>query len=74
MFTITKPVTFAILYTIGNIVSLSSTAFLVGPVKQCKNMFAEKRAIATVVFLTAMIATLVVANLVRGKFPFMSMS
>lgn len=29
-FNITKPVTFATLYTIGNIVSLFSTAFLVG--------------------------------------------
>jgi hypothetical protein len=65
LFAIMKPVTFAILYTIGNIVSLSSTAFLVGPVKQLKNMFAQKRIIATIVFLSAMILTLVVAIVVR---------
>ena len=65
MFAIMKPVTFAILYTIGNIISLCSTAFLVGPVKQIKNMFAEKRLIATIVFLVSMIITLVVAIAVR---------
>ncbi len=65
LFAIMKPVTFAILYTIGNIISLSSTAFLVGPVKQLKNMFAQKRIIATIVFLSAMILTLVVAIVVR---------
>ncbi len=60
-----KPVTFGILYSIGNLVSLCSTAFVVGPMKQVKNMFAEKRIIATIVFLSAMVLTLVVAIVVR---------
>lgn len=61
MFAILKPVTFGVLYTLGNIISLASTGFLVGPMKQVKQMFAEKRIIATIVFLSALVLTLVVA-------------
>ncbi|XP_038059632.1 vesicle transport protein SFT2B-like isoform X1 [Patiria miniata] len=43
---------FAVLYTLGNITAMASTMFLMGPVKQLKNMFKEKRLIATgLVFL-----------------------
>ncbi|KJE92961.1 SFT2 domain-containing protein [Capsaspora owczarzaki ATCC 30864] len=39
---------FALAYTAGNILSLMSTGFLVGPVKQIKNMFEMKRIWATI--------------------------
>ena len=55
------PVTFGILYTIGNILSLMSTGFLVGPRRQCKNMFHRKRIVASLVFIGALIGTLAVA-------------
>lgn len=52
---------FAALYAIGAIFSLTSTLFLVGPVKQLKNMFKEKRLIATIVMLASLVLTLCAA-------------
>lgn len=52
---------FGVLYTLGNICSLSSTLFLMGPVSQIKKMFASTRWIATVVMLASLILTLVSA-------------
>ena len=40
---------------------ICSTAFLVGPMRQFKNMFANRRIVATMIFLVMMILTLVVA-------------
>ena len=54
-------VTFSILYSLGNIVALSSTLFLMGPVNQVKRMFAPTRAIATVVMLVCLVLTLMAA-------------
>ncbi|MEE6520765.1 hypothetical protein FKM82_018709, partial [Ascaphus truei] len=42
---------FAVFYTLGNIAALSSTCFLMGPVKQLKKMFEPTRLIATIVML-----------------------
>uniref|UniRef100_A0A6I8RBY8 Vesicle transport protein n=1 Tax=Xenopus tropicalis TaxID=8364 RepID=A0A6I8RBY8_XENTR len=42
---------FAIFYTIGNVSSLGSTFFLMGPLKQLKKMFEMTRLIATIVML-----------------------
>ncbi|XP_031625889.1 vesicle transport protein SFT2B [Contarinia nasturtii] len=52
---------FAIFYTLGNIISMASTCFLVGPVKQMKNMFAEKRIIATIIVIISFVCTLIAA-------------
>ncbi|KAI9173222.1 hypothetical protein H9P43_007353 [Blastocladiella emersonii ATCC 22665] len=52
---------FAILYTFGNVTSLMSTSFLTGPAKQLKGMFDTKRRIASIVYLGALVTTLVVA-------------
>uniref|UniRef100_A0A8C4R2N7 Vesicle transport protein n=1 Tax=Eptatretus burgeri TaxID=7764 RepID=A0A8C4R2N7_EPTBU len=52
---------FAALYTIGNVTSLCSTLFLVGPVKQLKNMFEPTRLIATIVMLVCLGCTLCAA-------------
>ena len=43
-----------------------STGFLLGPMRQLKNMFHKKRVITTCVYLVALILTLVVAFAVRG--------
>lgn len=53
--------TFGVLYTIGNIIALFSTAFLFGPMRQLKNMFHSKRIVATLIYLATLIGTLVVA-------------
>ncbi|XP_073483698.1 vesicle transport protein SFT2A isoform X5 [Aquarana catesbeiana] len=42
---------FAVFYTLGNVAALTSTCFLMGPVKQLKKMFEPTRLIATVVML-----------------------
>ncbi|KAI9011031.1 vesicle transport protein [Gaertneriomyces semiglobifer] len=52
---------FAILYTFGNLVSLCATGFLVGFLAQLKRMFDASRLTATIIFIVAMVLTLVVA-------------
>uniref|UniRef100_A0A8C5NTG5 Vesicle transport protein n=1 Tax=Junco hyemalis TaxID=40217 RepID=A0A8C5NTG5_JUNHY len=51
-------VLFAVFYTLGNIASIGSTMFLMGPMKQLKRMFEPTRLIATVVMLLCLILTL----------------
>lgn len=52
---------FAVFYTIGNIVSMASTCFLMGPFNQIKKMFASTRAVATVIVIVSFISTLLAA-------------
>jgi len=52
---------FAILYSLGNLVALASTLFLMGPVAQLKRMFATTRIIATILMLTFLALTLMSA-------------
>ncbi|ORZ09051.1 Got1/Sft2-like family-domain-containing protein [Lobosporangium transversale] len=52
---------FAVFFTLGNIVSLLSTTFLIGPSKQFKTMFAPVRMVASIVFLSLIVITLIVA-------------
>ncbi|XP_042581098.1 vesicle transport protein SFT2A-like [Cyprinus carpio] len=52
---------FIVFYTLGNICSLVSTMFLMGPVKQQKRMCDKTRAFATVVMLTCLVLTLCAA-------------
>lgn len=52
---------FAVLYTVGNLLSLASTCFLMGPVNQLKKMFAKTRVIATILVFVMLILTLVCA-------------
>jgi len=66
---VTKPQTFAILYTFGNIVSLCSTCFLWGPVSQIKQMFKPIRIGATIIYLLAMSLTLFCAFQVKMAWP-----
>ena len=56
-----KLVPFCFLYTLGNIVALASTCFLMGPVNQIKKMFAPTRWIATSLMLLFLVLTLVCA-------------
>ncbi|KAJ3411809.1 hypothetical protein HDV05_001708 [Chytridiales sp. JEL 0842] len=57
---------FAVLYTIGNIISLLSTGFLIGFFKQFKKMFDSTRLAASLIFLVTMVLTLVVALVVKS--------
>ncbi|XP_054242621.1 vesicle transport protein SFT2B [Indicator indicator] len=49
---------FAVFYTLGNIASIGSTLFLMGPMKQLKRMFEPTRLIATTVMLLCLVLTL----------------
>jgi hypothetical protein len=53
---------FALLYTIGNVISICSTGVVWGPKSQCKKMFHKTRVIATVLYLSCIMATIVVAT------------
>ncbi|KAJ8418043.1 hypothetical protein AAFF_G00137520 [Aldrovandia affinis] len=52
------PSLFAVFYTLGNIMALSSTCFLMGPLKQLKRMFEPTRLLATCMVLLCLILTL----------------
>eukprot|EP00227_Mantoniella_beaufortii_P014995 CAMPEP_0197591262 /NCGR_PEP_ID=MMETSP1326-20131121/12976_1 /TAXON_ID=1155430 /ORGANISM="Genus nov. species nov., Strain RCC2288" /LENGTH=158 /DNA_ID=CAMNT_0043156661 /DNA_START=347 /DNA_END=820 /DNA_ORIENTATION=- len=56
-----RPTKFAILYTLGNLLSLGSTGFLMGFWNQLKGMFKGTRVVASCVYLAAMVMTLVSA-------------
>ena len=56
-----EPQRFASLWTLGNAIALSSTLFLWGPVKQIKIMFDCAHLPYTLVYLAAMITTIIVA-------------
>lgn len=58
---ITNPGRFAALYSFGNILTIISTCFVVGFCSQMKNMFKQKRIIATILYLGSIILTLIVA-------------
>ncbi|XP_030745390.1 vesicle transport protein SFT2A [Sitophilus oryzae] len=53
--------TFAVFYTLGNVISLLSTCFLMGPVNQLQKMFHSTRAIATCLVIASIVMTLVAA-------------
>ncbi|XP_075410392.1 vesicle transport protein SFT2A isoform X1 [Tenrec ecaudatus] len=46
---------FAVFYTLGNLASLASTCFLMGPMKQLKKMFEKTRLVATILMLVALL-------------------
>ncbi|XP_028993089.1 vesicle transport protein SFT2B-like [Betta splendens] len=52
---------FAVLYSVGNILALASTMFLMGPWKQLKTMCAKERALATIIMLVCLVLTLCAA-------------
>lgn len=55
-----NPLPFVYVYTIGNILALSSSMFLVGPKRQFKNMFDDKRKWTTITYLTCLVLTLII--------------
>ena len=57
---------FVFVSTLGNIVSLSGACFLSGPRAQARKMFHETRRIASMVYLSSMVVTLVVAFVCTG--------
>jgi len=52
---------FAIFYTMGSLVGIGSTLFLLGPWKQLQRMCATTRVVATIVMFAALVLTLMSA-------------
>lgn len=53
-----NPAPFAVKYTLGNLLSISASSFLVGPAKQCRDMFSPERAAASLIYWATLLGTL----------------
>ncbi|XP_023512398.1 vesicle transport protein SFT2B isoform X2 [Cucurbita pepo subsp. pepo] len=62
-----NPIKFGIAFTLGNMLSLGSTAFLVGPKRQVTMMLDPVRIYATAIYLASMIFALFCALYVHNK-------
>ncbi|KAK0594866.1 hypothetical protein LWI29_001361 [Acer saccharum] len=62
-----KPIKFAILFTLGNLLAVGSTAFLIGPAQQINMMFDSARIYATAVYLGCVVIALICALLIHSK-------
>lgn len=58
---------FCVFYTFGNIISITSTLFLMGPYKQLQKMFNSSRYLATIAALVFMALTLFFALFMDKK-------
>ncbi|KAL9262845.1 Vesicle transport protein SFT2B-like protein [Drosera capensis] len=67
MLVFVNPIKFGITFTLGNLLSLGSTAFLVGPKRQVTMMLDPVRMYATAIFLASMIIALFSALYVHSK-------
>ncbi|EKX41792.1 hypothetical protein GUITHDRAFT_112211 [Guillardia theta CCMP2712] len=56
-----KPHKFAVAYSLGNLLMMLSTIFLVGPKKQCQNMWTGHRAMASIAYFGSMVGTIYAA-------------
>ncbi|EIE85620.1 hypothetical protein RO3G_10330 [Rhizopus delemar RA 99-880] len=59
---------FAILYSIGNVISILSLTFIIGLKKQFSTMFAPVRFWATVVYLSLLVLTLILSITIHKFF------
>ncbi|PSC75903.1 Vesicle transport SFT2B [Micractinium conductrix] len=63
-----RPTKFAAIYSMGSILSMCSTLFLMGPAKQMKRMFDGRRWPSTCIYLCALALTLVSALVFHSIF------
>lgn len=59
---------FAVTYTVGNIIGLAGTSFLVGPIQQFRNMADKSRLITSCIFVCSLVATLLSSVYVKVGF------
>ncbi len=52
-----NPGPFAFKYTLGNLLSLASSTFMVGPAKQCRDMASPERRVASLVYVCSLCGT-----------------
>mmetsp|Transcript_6004 Transcript_6004/g.11203 ORF Transcript_6004/g.11203 Transcript_6004/m.11203 type:complete len:205 (+) Transcript_6004:260-874(+) len=63
-----NPAKFALPYTLGNILSVASSLFFVGPNRFCATMFNESRRLASILYFTTMLGTLFAALILHSGF------
>jgi len=66
---VVRPAKFALPYTFGNLLSIGSTGFLIGPKAQCQSMFGESRRAASLIYFASMALTLYSAFELRRVLP-----
>ncbi|KAI1721574.1 got1/Sft2-like family domain-containing protein [Ditylenchus destructor] len=57
---------FAVMVSLGSVISIISTFFLSGPVKQLKKMFEPVRIIATLIYIVMIIFTLIAGLVLKN--------
>ncbi|XP_048127739.1 vesicle transport protein SFT2B isoform X2 [Rhodamnia argentea] len=62
-----KPIKFAVVFTCGNLLSVGSTAFLIGAAQQMRMMFDSTRVFATSIYLGCVILALICALWIHNK-------
>lgn len=62
-----NPIKFGIMFTFGNLLSIGSTAFLIGPKRQVTMMLDPVRIYATAIYIASMIIALFCALYVHNK-------
>lgn len=58
----TYPNKFAMTLTLGNMVQLVGSFFLIGPAEQVRQMFAKQRVLLTLIYLGSIVATFIIVN------------
>uniref|UniRef100_A0A0D9VH94 Vesicle transport protein n=1 Tax=Leersia perrieri TaxID=77586 RepID=A0A0D9VH94_9ORYZ len=67
MFVFFNPVKFGVTFTLGNLMALGSTAFLIGPKRQFDMMLDSVRIYATAVYIASIIVALFCALFIHSK-------
>ena len=62
-----KPETFAICFSLGVLVSMAGSGFLIGFKRQCRMMFKPSRFLTTFIFLCALALTLIAALILKSR-------
>ncbi|KAF9616384.1 hypothetical protein IFM89_029638 [Coptis chinensis] len=62
-----RPLKFAILFTLGNVLAVGSTAFLIGPGKQMRMMLDSARVYASSIYIGSVLLALICALLIHNK-------
>ncbi|KAG0502412.1 hypothetical protein HPP92_002484 [Vanilla planifolia] len=63
----TRPIKFAVMFSLGNVLAIGSTAFLIGPVQQTRMMLDPVRIYSTAVYIVSVILALVCALWIHNK-------
>ncbi|OMP02244.1 Vesicle transport protein, Got1/SFT2-like protein [Corchorus olitorius] len=67
LFVFAKPIKFALLFTLGNVLAVGSTAFLMGPEQQLRMMFDPVRVYATAIYIGFVVLALICALWIQSK-------